>query len=119
MFRFLTLLFLTVHVLDLAIAALETGRVWVMGDIVLKRKRSPIRYWLMTFVWSLLAVGGVVGVVFLSYLALTSSGPYKEHAFFSFHQAWPYAVTALLFGSLAVMIIRDRLLRLRHREHAA
>lgn len=118
MFRFLSMLFLTVFLVDLAVAALETRRVWVMGSIVLKRKTSPIGYWAMTAVWLLIALGGLIGVPFLIYQALVGAGPYKEHAFFSLHQAWPYAATSLLFGWLAIGIGKDRLLQLRRQSRA-
>ena len=118
MFRFLTLLFLTIYVIDLATGALETGRVWFMWDIFVKRKTSPIAYWVMTVFWSLLAVGSAFGVLLLSYQALVGSGPYKDHAFYSMHQAWPYAAMSIVLGGLAVMIIKERLQHRRHKPAA-
>ena len=114
MFRFLTLLFLAIFVADLAILALETGRVWFGYGIFLKRKTSPVLYWFMTILWSLLAIGCVAGVLLLSYQALGGSGPYAEHGFFSLHQAWPFAATSVLFGWLAARIIKSRLQFRRH-----
>jgi hypothetical protein len=119
MFRYLAALFLAVFLIDLAVSALETRRVWVMGDIVLKRKTSPIGYWLMTSLWLLVALGSVASIPYLTYLAFTASGPYKEHAFFSMHQAWPYAATALVFGWIVFKIIRRRMFFLRHSPDAA
>ena len=119
MFRYLSALFLAIFLIDLAISALRTRRVWVMGDIVLKRKNRPIGYWLMTAIWLLVALGTAIGIPYLTYMALTSSGPYKEHAFFSMHQAWPYAISAILFGFLAFKIIRRRLFLLKYSRDAA
>jgi hypothetical protein len=119
MFRFLSLLFLAVFLVDLVVGAIETRRVWVMGSIVLKRKTTPVRYWTMTALWSLVALGSVLGVVVLLYQAVAGSGPYKDHAFFSLHQALPYGATSLLFGWFAFKILRGRLLQLQHRRRAA
>jgi hypothetical protein len=119
MFRYLSLLFLAVFLLDLAASAIETRRVWVMGDIVLERKINPIGYWLMTGLWSLVALGCAAGVPYLTYLAWTASGPYREHDFLSMYQAWPYAMTSLVYGWLAFKIVRRRLFFLRHRHDAA
>jgi hypothetical protein len=116
MFRFLSMLFLAVFLVDSAVSALETRRVWVMGSIVLKRKTSPIGYWAMTAVWLLIALGSLIGVPFLSYQALVGAGPFKEHTFFSLHQAWPYAATAILFGWLAIRIGKHRLFQLRRQS---
>ncbi|KFN41347.1 hypothetical protein [Arenimonas oryziterrae] len=90
-----------------------------MGDIVLKRKINPIGYWLMTSIWLLIALGIAAGILYLTYMAVTSSGPYKAHAFFSMHQVWPYAATALVFGFLALKIIRRRLFFFWHGRGAA
>lgn len=114
MFRYLSALFLAVFLADLAISALETRRAWVLGSIVLKRRTSPIGYWLMTSLWLLVALGSVAVVSSLTFFALISAGPYKEHAFFSMHQAWPYAATASVLGWLALKIIRRRLFFLHH-----
>ena len=119
MFRFLSLLFLAIFLADLVAGAIETRRVWVMGDIALKRKAAPVRYWAMTSLWSLVAFGGVLGVMVLLYQAVTGTGPYKDHAFFSLHQAWPYAATSLFSGWLAIKVLRERLLQLRFRGPAA
>ncbi|MBD9467421.1 hypothetical protein [Pseudoxanthomonas sp. PXM01] len=119
MFRFLSLLFLAIFLVDLVVDAIETRRVWVMGSIVLKRKTAPIRYWAMTALWSLVALGCVLGVFVLLYQAIAGSGPYKDHAFFSLHQAWPYAATSLLFGWLTIKILRGRLWQLQYRGPAA
>ncbi|PPJ42856.1 hypothetical protein C0063_06300 [Pseudoxanthomonas sp. KAs_5_3] len=119
MFRFLSLLFLAIFLIDLVAGAVETRRVWVMGSIVLKRKTAPIRYWTMTVLWSLVALGALLGVLLLLYQAVAGSGPYKDHAFFSFHQAWPYAAISIIFGWLAFKILRDRLLQLGLRGRAA
>jgi len=118
MFRFLTFLFLTIFVLDLAVAAFETRRAWFGYGIYLTRKKSPGLYWLMTALWSLVAVGCVAGFLLLSYQALVNSGPYAEYAFLSLHQAWPYAATSVLFGWLAIRIIKVRLQLLRDRRAA-
>jgi hypothetical protein len=109
---------MAIFLVDLAVGALETRRVWVSWGIVLKRKTNPIGYWLMTVLWSLVALGTVIGVLLLSYQGLVGSGPYAEHAFLSLHQAWPYAATSILFGWLTAKIIKDRL-QLRHRRPAA
>jgi len=119
MFRFLTSVFLAAFLVDLAAGALETRRVWVMGDIVLKRKTSPFGYWAMTVLWSLVALVSVSGVPFLIYQALVGTGPYRDHAFFSLHQAWPYAATSLALGWLAIKIGKRRLFQLRNRPHTA
>ena len=119
MFRFLTALFVAIFLIDLAVNILQTRRAPVIGSLVLGRKSSPIGYWLMTLLWSLVAIGSAVGVVFLSYLALTSSGPYERHAFFSFYQAWPYAVTTVLFGWLIVTITIRRLNEFKNHRSAA
>lgn len=116
MFRFLTLLFLTIVVLDLAVAAFETRQAWFGYGIYLKRKKSPGLYWLMTALWLLVAIGCVAGFLLLFYQALVSAGPYAKYAFLSLHQAWPYAATSVLFGWLAIRIIRDRLKLLRDRR---
>jgi hypothetical protein len=116
MFRFLSTIFLAIFVLDLAVSAIETRRVQVMGGVVLKRKRNPVGYWLVTLLSCLVAIGGVMAVLFLAYLALTGSGPYKEHAFFSFHQVWPYAATSALFGWIAFKIVKDRRHQLKSRK---
>jgi uncharacterized integral membrane protein len=115
MFRFLSALFLAIYILDITVQAYETRRVWVMYDIFLKRRRNPLGYWLMTLFWSALSAFCLVGILFLLYQAINSSGPYREHAFFSLHQAWPYGLTALIAGLLAGMIIRDRLHMLKVR----
>jgi hypothetical protein len=119
MLRFLSLLFLAIFLADLVVGAIETRRVWVMGGIVLKRKAAPVRYWAMTALWSLVALGCVLGVLVLLYHAVASSGPYKDHAFFSLHQAWPYAATSLFFGWLAFKIFRSRLRMLPYRGRSA
>ncbi len=119
MFRFFTMLFLAIYVADLVVTAFQARRIWITGSILLQRNTNPIGYWLMTLLWSLASTGSIAGLLFLSYLAITKAGPYKEHAFLSFHQAWPYAVTTVLFGWLATGIIKDRLFQLKHRRPAA
>ena len=119
MFRFLSLLFLAVFLADLVVSAIQTRRVRAMGSITFKRKTTPIRYWAMTALWLLVALGSALGVAVLLYQAITSSGPYKNHAFFSLHQAWPYAATSILLGWLAFKIFMDRLLQHKSRRRAA
>jgi len=87
MFRFLSMVFLAICLVDVAATAWAIGRVRFMGDIWLKRKTSPNGYLAVTLWWSLIAAGSVAGVTFLLYHAVMGSGPYRTHAFFSFYQA--------------------------------
>ena len=119
MFRYFSALFLTIFLVDLAISILETRRVPVIGDVVLKRNTSPIGYWVMASLWLIIALGSVVGVPYLTYLAFTFTGPFVQHDFFSMHQAWPYALTTLVFGWLALKIVRRRMFPNRHDSDAA
>jgi hypothetical protein len=118
MFRFLTLLFMAIFLVDLAVRSLETRRVWVGWGIFLKRRKSPMGYWLMTSLWSLVALGAVAGVGWLSYLAAVGAGPYAQHPFFSLDQAWPLGATSAVFGWVAIKVVIDRL-RLRRHGRAA
>ena len=113
MFRFLSALALGIIVFDLTARAFETRRVWVISDIFLERKTNPLGYWLVTLLWVSFSALCIFGIFFLLYQAVSGSGPYKEQPFFSTHQAWPYGISVVAFGWLAVKIIRDRLLILK------
>jgi hypothetical protein len=113
MFRFLALAFLTIFVLDIVVTAFKRRRVWFMWGIFIGRRSNPVCYWLMTAMWCATVGLGLFGLPLLLHHAINSSGPYKDHAFFSLHQAWPYGFFALLGGWLASMIIKDWTHKLR------
>ncbi|CAN7381718.1 hypothetical protein LJR168_002330 [Pseudoxanthomonas sp. LjRoot168] len=105
---------MAIFLIDLVARSLETRRVWVGWGIVLKRRKNPIGYWLMTSAWSLLALGTSAGVVWLLCVAIIGSGPYAQHPFFSLDQAWPLAVSSAVLGWLAAKIVTRRLRLWRH-----
>ncbi len=107
MFRFLALAFVTICVLDMVLSALKRRRVWFGWGIFIGRRSNPVGYWLTTAMWCATAGIGVVGLPILLRHALSGSGPYKDHAFFSFHQAWPYGVFCLLLGWPVAMIVKN------------
>lgn len=71
------------------------------------------RFWALTSPWCASSCGAFGATVYLAYLAVTGAGCYRDHAFFSLHQGWPYATIATLTGGLAAMLVCDQYLMLR------
>ena len=114
MFRFLVVIALAIIVIDRALSAIQSGRVSVTADWHIARVPNPIGYWLMTSFWLSSLLLFVCGLVFLAYCAITGSGPYANHAFFSMHQAWPLGVVAVPMLVLAGVIVRDWVILYRY-----
>ncbi|GAB3357560.1 hypothetical protein [Lysobacter tyrosinilyticus] len=107
MFRYLTVLFLAIWAIDRTAFMLFTGRAAGPIGAITKRKLNPLGYWTVSGLWCACAVVCLGGLAFLTYCALTGSGPYKEHAFFSMHQAWPLLLFLVPGGWLAFLAVRD------------
>ena len=116
MFLFFTVLGLTLCLFGLALQAVGARRVRVTSNVYLERKDHPFGYWVVTTFWLFCATACLVGASLLLYQAVLGIGPYKQHAFFSWHQAWPYGLFALFIWWVLVLIAGDWLFLLRARS---
>ena len=107
MFRYFAFLVLAIWMTDRASLMLFSGRAIDQLGAFTKRKLDPLGYWVITGLWCACAAASIVGFVVLTYFAITSSGPYKAHAFFSMRAEWPLILFLVPGSWLAYKAVRD------------
>ena len=121
MFRYLAILFLAIWMINRATLMLFSDRAIDQFGVTTKRKLDPLGYWVITGLWCACAAASIIGLVFLTYCAITSSGPYKDQAFFSMHVEWQLVLFLLPGSWLAYKAVSDWVgwARSRRRRDAA
>jgi hypothetical protein len=95
MVRLIAVLLLGILAAFVFVRALRHGEAQVSFTYgnVRRRKNNPMAFWFFTFMWGVVAVGGIAGVAVLLYHGINSSGPFATRTFFTFQRKeWPLGV---------------------------